>query len=395
MVGLSGCQGNPFGNNGPPATAGAVPPPPQSGSSIGALLPLTGTNAALGASMRDAIRLALGDGAPLDIEDTGSTPAGAARATRAALGHGDGILLGPLTSAETREAASVAVPANVPVLAWTSDPAAAQPGVWVLGLTPAQQVSRLVEAARADNRTRFAAFLPRNALGNAMADAYAAAAPGADIRSHDASFQSINDGLKALSDYAAREGDRAAQIKADKASSDPAVRAEADDLARQPTPPPPFDALLLADTGTELGEIIQLLGPYDIGSDHVRVMGPALWSKFARKLGPIAGAWYAAPDPAARSGFVARFQAKLHRSPNGLDDIAYDSAALAGALAAHGGFSVDALTRPDGFAGTDGVFVLDPSGHVRRGLAIFQIDAGGGAHIVSPAPTRLPPAGGA
>ena len=121
-------------------------------------------------------------------------------------------------------------------------------------------------------------------------------------------------------------------------------------------------------------------------------MGPYLWSKFARKLGGIAGAWYAGPDPAARAGYAASFETRYHVAPNSLDDIAYDSAALAGALAAHGGdFSTGSLTRPDGFAGTDGVFVLAPDGQVRRAYAVFQIDAGGGAHIVSPAPTRLAP----
>lgn len=394
LLGLSACQGNVFGGTeAPPPPVAAVPPPEAQSAStrVAALLPLSGPEAPLGASMLQAIRLALGgDAASLDVLDTGGTGAGAARAASDALAKHDGLILGPLTSAETREAARVASPAGVPILAYTSDPAVARPGVWPLGLTPLQQVARLVDAARADGRSKFAAFLPRNALGDAMAESYAAQAPGADIRHHDQSFASINDGLKALADYDSRAGDRDRQIKADKASSDPAVRAQADVLAAEPTPPPPFDTLLLADTGTQLQEIIDLLGPYAIPPANVRIMGPALWGKFARKLGPIAGAWYAAPDPAARTGFAQAYQARYHVAPNGLDDIAYDSAALAGALLRGGAFSSDQLTRADGFAGTDGVFVLDADGHVRRGLAVFQVDQGGGAHIVSPAPSRLP-----
>ena len=34
----------------------------------------------------------------------------------------------------------------------------------------------------------------------------------------------------------------------------------------------------------------------------------------------------------------------------------------------------------------DGALSLMPDGHVRRALAVFQINAGGGAHIVSQAP---------
>ena len=91
----------------------------------------------------------------------------------------------------------------------------------------------------------------------------------------------------------------------------------------------------------------------------------------------------------ARAGFVAAFTARYHTSPLRIDDLAYDVGALASALSGHGGYEMDQLTRADGFAGTDGVFVLEPNGRVQRGLAVFQIDPGGGAHIVSPAPSRL------
>ena len=399
LVGLSGCAGNPFASAPSAPVTGALPPPSDATpltpagtpAAIAALLPLSGGNAALGASMLEAIRLALGASAgTLDIEDTASTPGGATKAAAAALAHHDAVILGPLTAPETQAASAVVTPAGIPILSFSSDTTAARPGVWVLGLTLTQQVNRLVAAAQAENRQHFAAFLPENATGNAMGAALSQAIPVADIRHHGSDFASINDGLKTLAGYDGRAGDRDRQIKADRLSTDPAVRAQADDLAKQPTPPPPFDALLLGDTGTQLGEVIQLLGPYDVHASDVRIMGPYLWSKFARKLGGLAGAWYAGPDPVARAGFAASFAGRYHVAPNSLDDIAYDSAALAAALAAHGGdFSVASLTRPDGFAGTDGVFVLDPDGQVRRAYAVFQIDAGGGAHIVSPAPNRL------
>ncbi len=369
------------------------PPQPAANAApserIAVLLPLTGSNAPLGHSMLDAIRLATG-ASDLDVEDTAGTTGGATQAAgRAVAGH-SGIILGPLTAAETQAAAAVAAPAGVPILAFTSDRNVARPGVWVLGLTAAQQVERLLEAARASGLSRPAGFLPENTLGDALGEALSGGAPGAPIRRHDQSFASINDGLKVLSDFSSRHANEA-KIKADHESADPAVRAEGAALAASatPVPPVPFDALLLGDTGTQLQEVIDLLNAYDIQSSHVRLMGPTLWGAFARKLGQIAGAWYAAPDPAARSGFVAAYEARFHSPPLRIDDFAYDAGALAAALAVHGGFTSDALTRPDGFAGTDGVFSLAPDGHVQRGLAVFQIDTGGGAHIVSPAPTHL------
>ena len=47
-----------------------------------------------------------------------------------------------------------------------------------------------------------------------------------------------------------------------------------------------------------------------------------------------------------------------------------------------------ALSRPEGFAGVDGVFALRPDGTVRRGLAVFAIHRGGPA-VIEPAPTAL------
>ena len=143
-----------------------VPPPRTAavahGGHVALLAPLTGPNAERGIALVNAARLALGDpGAPaLDVRDTGGTPQGAAAAATAALAAGAGLIIGPLTAAETAAVAPVARPAGIAVLAFTNDPAQAQPGVWPLGITPVQQVHRLVEAAVAHNKGRFAAALP-------------------------------------------------------------------------------------------------------------------------------------------------------------------------------------------------------------------------------------------
>ncbi|WP_428396072.1 penicillin-binding protein activator [Lichenicoccus sp.] len=387
---------------------GSSPPPPAPGMAgepgsallnpsstrVGVLLPLTGANAVLGQAMLKSAQLALASpgSPPLDAQDTAA--GGAAKAAQAALDAGDGILLGPLTSLNTAEASPIARSAKVPMLAFTSVVAEAQPGVWVLGITPEQQVRRLVFAAKAEGRMHVAAFLPDNALGNAMAASLDQACadaglPPPNVVQHGGTMEGINAAMRALADFADRRGAIEQKIKDDKASDDPVVRAQADALAQTPIPPPPFDALLLADTGVQLQEVISVLRYYDVTSTQVRIMGPGLWSAFAGKLGALSGAWFADPDDQDRLGFVQRYQAAYGVAPKPLADISYDAAALARSLAQSGGYSFDALTRPDGFAGVDGTFALQPDGHVRRGLAIFQIQPGGGAAIVQPAPKVL------
>jgi hypothetical protein len=349
--------------------------------------------------MLQAAQLALdAPGAPpLDALDTAGLPGGAAAAAQKAIQGGAGLILGPLTSADTAAVAPVARGAGVGVLAFTSDGTQAQPGVWTLGITPAQQVRRLVASALTAGQTRFAALVPDDPLGNALADALgqATGALGAQpptVQRYSGGFAQLNQAARAVSDYANRRGPLDAQIRAARALDNGAGRQQVADLMRQPVPPPPFDTLLLGATGEHLQEVISLLPYYDIAPPAVHIIGPGLWEANAARLGALAGARYAAPDPAARASFVASFSAKYGAPPPGLADLAYDAAAIARVTAAQGGFSAASLTRPDGYAGVDGVLGLLADGHVRRGLAIFEIGHGG-AQIVDPAPTALSASG--
>ncbi len=384
--------------------AGAAPAP--AGQRVAILLPLSGGNAALGQAMLRAARLALAaPGSPgLDARDTGGTPEGAAEAARLSLAAGDSLILGPLTNSETAAVAPVAAAAGVAVLAFTSDGAQARPGVWVLGITAEQQVGRLVAAARADGRSRFAAVLPEGAFGQALGDALVrdTADGGAPATVKRASgFAATNAALKQVSGYAERRGAAQAQLKAARESGDADARRDAAAAVAAPAAPPPVDALLLGTGAGPLRDLASVLAFYDLAPPAVRLLGPTLWAHDAPQLGALAGAWYVAPDPALRARFAAAYAAApaagagvAGASPAGvaasapagpppaLADIAYDAAAVARVLAAQG-YGPVALQRADGFAGTDGVFTLLPGGVVRRDLAVFQIDAGGGSHIVS------------
>lgn len=419
-------------------SGGAAPP----GLRVAILLPLSGSNAALGQTMLRAARLALASpGSPaLDVRDTRGTADGAADAARESLSSGDALILGPLTNTETAAVAPLAAAAGVAMLAFTSDAAQARPGVWVLGITAQQQVDRLVVAARAEGRSRFAAVLPDGAFGQALGDAFTRDTAEGGLNGGTSGqirratgFSATSAALKQVSGYTARRGAAQAQHSAaesqrrDAQAAGDATRAGADqatDPAPAPEPaaeptPPPLDALLLGTGGTTLRDLPTVLALYDLKLPSVRLLGPALWAQDASRLGGLAGAWYVAPDPALRAHFVQAYAASAQAGAQGvtpagvtpdlgaapadaqaaaipgprpaasapppaLADIAYDAAAIARVLAAQG-YGPAALQRPEGFAGTDGVFALLPGGAVRRDLAVFQIDASGGSHIVAPA----------
>jgi len=384
---------------GPPQAPTTVALPPatvQGPRAIALLLPLSGPNQAIALAMQQAAQLAAASpgSPPLDIRDTGGDPSRAADAARAAIAAGDPLILGPLTAEETQAVAGVSVPANIPVLSFSSDPSVAAPGVWTLGVTPGQQMRRLVAAARDEGRKHIAALLPDGPFGDALETALSDAAgeAGLDqptIRRSGGTDDSAEDALKAVADWEQRHVDLQNRIQAMRDSTDPASRVQAAVLAAQPAPPPPFDTLVLGASGDRLQKLAQWLPQYGVLAPQVRVLGPAFWASQAGRLGKLAGAWYAVPDPSQRDGFVAAYKAKYGLPPQPIADIAFDAALIGRSLAQDHDYSVNALTNTAGFSGVDGALLLLPDGHVRRALAIYQITPAGGATLVSPAPGDL------
>jgi ABC-type branched-subunit amino acid transport system substrate-binding protein len=380
----------------PPVTLALPTAKVQGPAAIALLLPLTGPNQAIALAMQQAAELAASSpGAPpLDIRDTGGDPAHAADAARAAIAAGDPLIIGPLTAEETQAVAQVSAPANIPVLSFSSDPSVAAPGIWTLGITPGQQMRRLIAAAAAEGRKRLAALLPDGAFGDALETALTDAAGQAgleppNLRRGGGSDASADEALKSLTDWETRHTELENRIQAMRNSTDPASREQAALLAAQPVQPPPFDTLVLGAEGDRLRKLASLLPQYGVISPQVRVLGPSFWARQAGRLGSLAGAWYAVPDPSQRAAFVDAFQAKYLVPPQPIADLAFDAVLIGRALAQGHDYSVNALTNTDGFSGVDGAMVLLPDGHVSRALAIYQINPGGGASIVSPAPTDL------
>ena len=368
---------------------GTTPGPGPIGQRVAILLPLSGARADIGQAMLHAAQLAF-DAPLLDAKDTAGTPEGAAAAARAAIAGGAGLILGPLTSQETAAVAPIARPAGVAVLAFTNDPSQAQPGVWTLGITPGQQVRRLVAAAQAQGKSQIAALLPETEFGQAMAQALTQATtssglPPPNVRFYARGMAAINAATRDLSGYGSRRGPIDAQMRAARAEGTPEGRRRAQELAKSSIAPPSFNALLLADTGEALAEIAAVLPYYDVDRSAVKIMGPALWASSSSGSGQFTGAWYAAPDPAARSSFEQAYSAKFGSPPSPLADLAYDAASIARVLSGRGGFPVGALTQGSGFIGVDGWLALLPDGQVRRALAVFDIERGG-PQMVEPAP---------
>ncbi len=355
-MGLAGCaqQASPIGSRQP------LQEPPR--SRIALLLPLSGPQAPLGLAMGQAAELALFERGNRNVDfmpmDTGGSTSGAAEAARRASSAGVRVIVGPLTAAETSAASSPARAARIPIIAFTNDAAQAGPGVWTLGVTPAQQVRRVMGAAQSGGARRFGLAAPDDAFGRALAVA---------MRS-EASTWGLPEPVVVL---------HGARASAGSVAQDLASRAGGG-----------LDAVMLGSSGAAARAIAAALAPAGLSEPPPRILGHALWAQDSGMGQEVAlqGALFAAPDPGSRARFDARYEGAFGERPPRLAGVAYDAAGVAArvVLTPRG---QSGPSTGEVFDGVDGPIRLQPDGVVLRGLALFAVEAMGEPRMVEPAPS--------
>ncbi|MGE5506273.1 MAG: penicillin-binding protein activator [Actinomycetota bacterium] len=366
------------------------------------LLPLTGPYAMFGQTLSNAAQLAMFEVADQRFNliplDTKGTADGAAAAARQALAQGADIILGPVFSPEVKAAAPLAREHGVPMLAFTTDRTVAGNGVYALGFLPGSQVDRVIAHARTQGRSRFAVLAPNTDYGRAVADA-ARTAAGPDLVKVEFYDPTANEFTGPVKRFASVDG-RARALQREK----DALKARGDDASKaalkamgnaQTRGDAPFDAVLLPDEGVRPKTIASLLAYYD--AEGIKMLGTMLWDGPATIGEPaLVGGWFPAPPKAAHAELETRYEKAFGPVPpraTGLVGIGYDATALAAALARQGlgNYPPTALQNPNGFAGVDGIFRLNPDGTSERGLAVREVGPDG-SREVSPAPTSFAPA---
>ena len=368
---LSACAGSLpgsdyFGSSSPPPAPAPTAEAPQStiGNGqikVGLLLPLSAPgNAGLaGQSMRNAAELALSEfnnpNIQLLVKDDAGTAQGAQQATQEALNQGAEIILGPLFAHSVTQAALIARPRNVPVIAFSTDSNVAGRGVYLLSFLPETDVDRIVEYAIAQGRKSFVALVPDNAYGSVV----------------EAEFKQV----------VARKGGRVVALErypANGGNMGDAARIIAQAAAQA-------DVLFLPDAGDGVVAAVRAVSAAGLNLKRLQVIGTGLWDDpriFAEPA--VAGGWYPAPDTAGFRAFSTRYRARFHQEPVRTATLAYDAVALVAALVKTQGarhFAPETLTNPSGFAGIDGLFRFRADGSNERGLAVMKVATGGGVAV--------------
>jgi len=365
-----------------------VPPPATTDTvRISILLPLSGSNSQIGQALLNAAQLALFDFADSRFEmmpqDTKGTSDGAARAARLAISDGASVILGPLLSSSVKAITPAAQAANVPVIAFSNDNSIVGNGTYTLGFIPSEQVNRVIQYAYSKGVTRFGALAPNNAYGVRVVEALQRAAHvlGATItrsQFYDPAAGDFTSVVREFANYDTRRKDLLEQRKTLEAQNDEISKRALERLKNlQTLGDVPFEALFVADGGKRLLSVAALLPFFDIDPGKIRMLGTGQWDEPGIGKEPaLIGGWYAAPPPSARIDFDKQYGEVYGTRPPRLVTMAYDATALIAVLARQEGgpmFSEEALTNPNGFWGSDGVFRLTKAGAAERGLAIMQI----------------------
>lgn len=367
-VALAGCQVVPR-RPAPPPPPTPTPvrppispnlPPDETRNRVAVLAPLSGTNAGVGQSIANAANLALLDtgGERIRITVYDTAKGGALAAANEALADGNGLFLGPLLAEDARAIAPVARARGVPVIAFSNDSSVAGNGVYLMGFTPTQSITRTVSFAMERGVRRFAALTPQGVYGRRASQAMIDAVEQAGGR------------MVAMQEFGRTPA---------------AMREAVATLNGQGA----YDAVLIADSARPAATVAALVrsGP----SGRARILGTELWSAEPglAELAALRGAWFASASDTMFNQFKTRYRARYGKTPYRLASLGYDAVLLSVRVAAGWRigwpFPERALLDPGGFAGVDGAFRFRPSGVAERALQVQEIGPGG-LTVVSPAP---------
>lgn len=397
---LQSGSGGPIDRSSPPppplsqveGTENANPAAHASGS-IGVVLPLSGSLAAVAEDVLRGVLLAADSfgadpnapGLRVVVRDSAGRPEQAANAVRELGQRGDvGAVVGPLTKEEVEAAGAAAQEVGVPLLTLTrhEDVARDRAEVVRFGLTRRMEAEVLADhAVLALGIGRMAILYPKDEYGREFEALLwqAVEARGARVVS--------------VAGYAPTATDFAAPIRrllGPQSTASPAATEPLDDPSAPASPGPPplldFDAIFIPDAHDKVALIALQLAASQVRG--VKLLGPSGWHNpdLMRVAGPtVDGAFFSSgfdpshPSPLVRD-FVARYRAAYGREPTPYAAQGFDAANLVGLQLLNGAKSPtdvrNGLVTTDRYPGVSGVTSIGADGDARKRAFLLEVHEG-------------------
>ncbi len=356
---LAGCQVIPKAP-GPTTTSPdplPTPTPTQTGlpqdetrHRIALLVPMSGSNGAVGQSIANAATMALldtnADNLRITTYDTSTDARGAARR---AVSDGNRLILGPLMSRNVGQVLAEARPANVPLITFSNDFEVAAPDVFVVGHIPEQSIERTVAYARRRGSANFAAIVPEGEYGRRAEAAFrTAVANNAGTLTDVERFSRSNTSIVSAAQRLQRAGG--------------------------------FDTVLIAD-----GVRLAVLAAGELrprGTGTTQLLGTELWSGEAAvtRSTVLRGAWFSAVSDQRYKRYADSYQNRFNTQPYRISTLGYDSVLMTLRMARDwqigSSFPKGLMYNAEGFIGIDGAFRFDRRGVIERAWEVREVRDG-------------------
>lgn len=327
---------------------------------VALLVPLSGANAGVGQSIANATQMAVLDSRSDRLRITSyDTAQGAAAAAQRALADGNKLILGPLLAEDVRAVAPIAHQAGVPLITFSNDASVGGSGTYLLGYSPVQSITRVVDFARSKGMTDFAGLVPNELYGERASTAFLRAVEQAGGKV--LSLQTYDRGPGGLGAAVAR-------------------------LAKNG----PYQAVLIAGSSGVAATSVPLLRKNGAAA-KAEILGTELWNADTGISGVAAldGAWFASVSNGLYRQYAVKYRARFGKSPYRLSSLGYDAVLLTVRIMRDWPvgepFPESRLRDPGGFAGIDGAFRFTRDGMAERALEVQEVRPSG-TIVVSPAP---------
>ena len=307
-----------------------------------ALLPLSGSAAAIGQDMARAMSLAASGLTLPEALDAGDTAEAAGEAAKSAMAGHARLILGPLRADQVPGVVALAGP--VPVLTFSNDESLAGSGAFIFGVTPAQSVATMFSYAKAQGATRVALVAAETPFGRSSAVAAQAIAAAGGMH---------------LAATLLRDPAKPGVVSALRTASGGVMP----------------EAVFLPDRGAALQSFAR-----GLRGAGVQIMGSTQWGLGADAQAltnpDLDGAWFAAPPPDQFQPFADKFEAAFGTTPGFVAALGYDAALVALDLGRSGAMSRKGLLRAQGFSGALGRFRFQADGRCTRDLSVLGLRNG-------------------
>lgn len=364
---------------------------------VALLLPLSGVYQNMGQNMLEAAQLALfmhpNSNILLYPHDTQSTQTGARLAAQKAINDRANIILGPLTSAHTEVIQRDAAAAGIPILSFSSDTSLVNRNTHVFGHQKGIQAVQAAKVIADLDISTTAILAPNTPYGISMSKTFQEQAALLDIsitqiayfdpKSTDQSKE-----LKILTQEAYAINKLKKERKKLKrefslvgaAMNDVSLKRLEELKTLNPEPLINFGALYLPVSSQILPLIASQLAFYDMDSDHVQLVGSALWhekSIYKNKGEYIKGAYYPAPSFILANDIQKKFERFYNKKMLPISSLAYDAVKLVTMAYSYSNYNpgrlVDEFYRENGYLLSNGPTKLFENGLTKRLYSLYEV----------------------